>query len=126
MILQRILADGEEKLVAPPVVVAGGEVENNRDEGADVLNCHRLGMKVGKRSSFMKEERLTKLAAVGNLRVLIRRVASHVGVVGVGVGVAGGRALVLGASEGVALADRGGFTLLGGSLGLLEGGRGAR
>jgi len=124
MILQRILADGEEKLVAPPVVVAGGEVENNRDEDSDVLNRHRLGMKVGERSSFMEEERLTKFEAVGNLRVLIRGGAIHFGVVVVGVGFAGGRALLLGAREGVALADRGGCTLLSGGLGLLGGGRG--
>ena len=83
-------------------------------------------MKVGERSSFMEEEHLTKFAEVGNLRVMIRGGAIHFGVVVVGVGFAGGRALLLGASEGVALADRGGFTLLSGSLGLLGGGRGAR
>ena len=83
-------------------------------------------MKVGERSSFMEEERLTKFAVVGNLHILIRGGAIHFGVVIVGVGFAGGRALLLGVSEGVALADRGGFTLLSGGLGLLGGSRGVR
>ena len=65
MILQRVLPDGEKKLVAPPVVVAGGEVENKRDQGSDVLNVDCLGVEVGERGSFVEEERLTKIAVVG-------------------------------------------------------------
>jgi len=96
MSLQRILADGEEELVVPAGVVAGVEVENNRDESLDVLDSQRLGVEVGDGRRFMEEEGLTKIARIRDVGGLL---------VGEGISVAvrrvGGGALLGGASEGV-------------------------
>jgi len=46
VILQRVFADGKEKLLAPTSVVTGGGVEDDGDEKADVLDGDRLGIQM--------------------------------------------------------------------------------
>lgn len=46
MALQRILAQGEEKLIVPLGIVAGGDIEDDVDKAKDVLDGYDLGMEV--------------------------------------------------------------------------------
>jgi len=53
MVLKGILPNDEEELIAPPIEIAGVEVENNRDKITDVLDCNSLGVEVGDCSSLL-------------------------------------------------------------------------
>ena len=83
-------------------------------------------MEVGDHRSLMEEEGLKEIAVILDLEVVVGEEGVLIGGKILGIGFAGGRVLLFSVSEGVALADRGGFTLLSGGLGLLGGGRGAR
>ena len=50
-------------MIAPTIVVAVVEVEDDRNECPDVLDSHRLGMQC-----FVHEEGLAKIAGVGDVR----------------------------------------------------------
>ena len=54
MILQRILAEDEKKLLAPAHVVAGVGVEDDGDKAPDVLHGDGLGVQVEDGGGFMK------------------------------------------------------------------------
>jgi hypothetical protein len=51
--LQRVLADDEEDLIAPAIVIAGGEVEDDMDEIPDALHVGRLGVQMNQGSSLV-------------------------------------------------------------------------
>ena len=93
MILQRILANDEEKLS----VVAGVQVVDNWEESPDILDSHRLGVEVGDRCCRM-EVRAMEVARIGDVvglliregvDVAIRRIGSGVLLGGAGEAVAG-------------------------------------
>ena len=110
------LAERDEQVLAPFAVVRGGEVQNNRHEGLDILNRHSLGVKVGESGRLVKDQRLVDLAGVGGL------------VLPSGGGIAGGLALpsdggiVLTSSGGCALMSDGDITVEGGGGLALSGG----
>ena len=54
MILQRILAEDEKKLLTPTRVVAGVGVEDDGDKAPDVLHGDGLGVQVEDGGGFMK------------------------------------------------------------------------
>jgi hypothetical protein len=64
MTLQGVLAKGEEELIAPPGVVAGGDVEDDRDEAADVLDRHSLGVQIKHDSSLVEEHGVVDVVVV--------------------------------------------------------------
>ena len=101
MILQGVLPNGEEELITPPVVVAGIEVEDGRDQGPNVLDGDGLGVEVGDCRSLMEEEGLVKIAVLGDLRVVIRGGVLIGGTV-LDAGRTGGRAFLLSMSKGIA------------------------
>jgi hypothetical protein len=122
MVLKGILPDNEEELITPPIEVPGVEVEDHRDEVADVLDRNRLGVEVYNSSSLMKEQvavQIIGVVMVGGvvgefvLIVRIRRSRSS-------------RALLLSACKGVAGAGGRGIAFLGGGFGFLLGLSGAR
>ena len=55
MILDGELAEGEQKLITPSVEVTGVDVEDDRDEAADVVDGHHLGVQVQEGSGLLKE-----------------------------------------------------------------------
>jgi len=118
VVLEGETADGEQELLVPPRVGAGGSVEDDGYEAADVLYAGDLGVEVQNSGSLMKEH--------GGADVVGGRA------IGVGVGVAflvGGGAFLVGGGAAV-LAHEGGLALrlarrarVGKTL-LLGGGRG--
>jgi len=94
VVLEGETADGEQELLVPPRVGAGGSVEDDGYEAADVLYAGDLGVEVQNSGSLMKEH--------GGADVVGGRAIG----VGVGVGVAflvGGGASVLAHEGGLAL-----------------------
>jgi len=51
--LQRVLADDEEDLIAPPGVVPGVDVEEDMDEAPDVLYADGLNVQIDESGGFM-------------------------------------------------------------------------
>jgi len=96
--LQRVLADDEEDLIAPPGVVPGVDVEEDVDEAPDVLHADGLSVQIDECSSFMGQDGVMKGAPVGGSVLPLLLLA-----VGVG-GARGGDGPVLGhPGEGVVL-----------------------
>jgi len=56
VVLKRVLAQGEQELLAPPSEAAGGDVEDDVDKMADVLDGHCLGVEVKNSSSLLKSK----------------------------------------------------------------------
>ena len=92
VVAERKLADNEEELV-PPASVAAGDVEDDGDQTPDVLDCHRLRVKIDNGRGFVEQQGLMEIARI--------RRGDAVGVpVGVLIGGGeGGVALALGARE---------------------------
>ena len=63
MIPKRELADDEKKLI-PPVSVVAGDVEDDGDQGPDVLDRHRLRVKVDDGRSFVKQQGVMKITRI--------------------------------------------------------------
>jgi len=55
VILERELAEGQQKLIAPATELTGVDVKDDRDEAADVVDSNRLGEQVQEGSGFLKE-----------------------------------------------------------------------
>lgn len=55
MMPEREPPQGEKEGVAPAGVVRGGDVEDNRDEGTNVLHGHRLGVQIDDGSGLVIE-----------------------------------------------------------------------
>jgi len=115
--LQRVLANDEEDLIAPPGVVPGVDVEEDVDEAPDVLHADGLGVQVDEGGGFMGQDGVMKCGAAGvdgdGVLLLL--------CVGIGVGGAlGGEGLFPGRTgEGVAGALGSSITLLRSGGGLL-------
>ena len=87
MVLEGVLPDGEEELIPPVVVVAGGEVKDGVDEAVDVLDAHGLGVQIDHGGgSVLKHDAVEIVAAVAGGSGLPVRL---LGVVGGGGGLAG-------------------------------------
>ena len=121
VILQGEIPNGEEELVAPSVVVADGDVEDNRDEGLDVVDGGSLDVEVGDRSGLVEKERLAEIAGIGDVGGRLLLIGGGIAVVRSG----GGGAHLLGAREGIPNTLLDGFALLDGGAGLLFGSGGA-
>jgi hypothetical protein len=117
MVLKGILPYNEEELITPPIEVPGVEVEDHRDEVADVLDHDRLGVQVCDCSSLMKEQvemQIIGVMVVGGVVgecVLIVRIRRSLS----------GRALLLSARKGIAGVGGHGIMLFGGGFGFLLG-----
>ena len=126
MILKGEHPDGEEELIAPPIIVAEIEVEDDPNKVLDVLYSDCLGMKIGDGGSFMQEQGLMKIVVVGGAILRIRR--GFVVIIGAGhvvVRRASSGAILFTTGQGVASARRSGIALQSGVLGLLLGSGGA-
>ena len=129
MILKGEHPDGEEELIAPPIIVARIEVEDDPNKFLDVLYNDCLGMKIGDGGSFMQEQGLMKIVVVGGAILRIRR--GFVVIIGAGRVVvivarrASSGAIWFTTGQGVASARRSGIALQSGVLGLLLGSGGA-
>ena len=55
MLLKGELPNGEEELVAPAGVVAGGDVEDVGDQTSDVLDSHSLHVEVHEGGGLVKQ-----------------------------------------------------------------------
>jgi len=53
MILQQVLAEGEQELFTPLGVAAGVDVEDDEDEAPDVLHGDGLSMQIEESSNLM-------------------------------------------------------------------------
>jgi hypothetical protein len=84
--LQRVLADDEEDLVAPAVIVAGGEVEDDVDEVLDVLHVGRLGVQMNQGGGLVCEHGEVQRIGVGAGFAVDGGVVLHILGVVVGVG----------------------------------------
>jgi hypothetical protein len=56
VILQRVLAKGEEKLLTPLGVAAGVDIEGDEDEAPDILHGDGLGMQIEEGGNLMQKE----------------------------------------------------------------------
>jgi len=123
VILQGEIPNGEEELVASSVVVADGDVEDNRDEGLDVVDNGGLDVEVGDRSGLVEKERLAEIVGIGDVGGRLLLIGGGIAVVRSSGG--GSRAHLLGAREGIPNTLLDGFALLDGGAGLLFGSGGA-
>jgi hypothetical protein len=117
MALQRVLAKDEDELIAPPGVISGGDVEDNCDKAADVLDSHSLSMQIERGNSLVEEHGVVDVVIVGVARLIAVRRRRQ------GRMASGGVVFASGALKGSALAGGGGFAILGGGrcfLGLLS------
>ncbi|XP_039831974.1 uncharacterized protein LOC120692666 [Panicum virgatum] len=106
VILDGELAEGEQKLITPSVEVTGVDVEDDRDEAADVGDGDRLRMQIQEGSSLVKEQGRVEIGGDA-VTVAVRGLRRAEGVFGGGAlagrarqgGIAGGsscRGLLLG------------------------------
>ena len=65
-VLQLVLSQGEEELLPPSGLVAGGNVEDDGNETSDALHSHYLGVQIEDNGGLVKEEGAVQIAiAVG-------------------------------------------------------------
>ena len=57
MVLEGELPQGEEEQLAPPGVLAGGELEDDRHDSADILDADGLRVEVGEDRGFVEKRR---------------------------------------------------------------------
>ena len=72
MFLQGEFPNGEEELVAPTSVVAGGDVEDDGDQTPDILHRHGLCVEVDDGGGLVQQQGLVQIrrAAVGGVVLL--------------------------------------------------------
>lgn len=59
VVVDSIALQGEEDKVAPTDIAGGSQVKENGNQGLDVLDTHRLGMKVGNDGCLICQQGLT-------------------------------------------------------------------
>jgi len=114
MVLLRILPDDEEELITPSGEVAGIDVKNHQDRGADILHRDSLGVQVRDGGGLVEEEGLAELRR-------LEGVGAGVGEVVIDVGTC-----LLDVSQGILHAHSGVIARLEVGLSFLLGSRGTR
>ena len=68
MILQLVPFQGEEELLPPSGLVAGGNVQDDGNETSDALHSHYLGVQIEDNGGLVKEEGAVQIAVTNGAR----------------------------------------------------------
>jgi len=71
VVVEGVAFQGEEHKVAPPVVVGGEGLEDDRHQGADVLDGGSLGVEVGDGGSLEEGVRIAVDAGAASVGILL-------------------------------------------------------